>query len=347
MLLKLLGDGILHAGDGNLSRRAGLFYPIRQIKRVEDNIEITFSVNKSTIDVLNGGNGETKSIPSNLFSQEAVRLLNVIRSTAGSSFASPATESFINKAGCKKLKAKSTDKTDIKIVIHDMRTCAEPELGFSIKSYLGGSPTLLNPGKTTNFIFRLSPNLPADKVAAINAVSTKSKLRDRVKKMKEYKVGPVYLKPESDMFKNNMILIDGDMPKIIGHMLYMYYGGEGSTVKELTKKMQTLNPLNYDMTFNHGFYEYKIKKFLTDCALGMMPATVWNGHMDANGGYVVVKEDGEIVCYHIYNRNEFEDYLFENTRFETASTKRYEFGEITTLPNGEQIFKLNLQIRFV
>ncbi|MEG1729646.1 MAG: HpaII family restriction endonuclease, partial [Bacteroidaceae bacterium] len=83
----------------------------------------------------------------------------------------------------------------------------------------------------------------------------------------------------------------------------------------------------------------------TDAALGMMPSKVWTGEYDAIGGYLIVKEDGEIVCYHLYNRNEFENYLFSNTKFETASSSRHDFGKV--FREGEDLlFKLNLQIRF-
>ena len=58
-----------------------------------------------------------------------------------------------------------------------------------------------------------------------------------------------------------------------------------------------------------------------------------------------MKSDGEILCYHIYNKNEFENYLLSNTKLETASSSRHGFGEIYE-ENGQQYFKLNLQIRF-
>ena len=93
------------------------------------------------------------------------------------------------------------------------------------------------------------------------------------------------------------------------------------------------------------FYEYKIKRFLTDVALGMMPSKVWTGQYDATGGYLIVKESGDILCYHIYNRNEFEDYLFNNTKLDTASSSRHDFGTVYK-ENEELYFKLNLQIRF-
>ncbi|MCB0745699.1 MAG: HpaII family restriction endonuclease, partial [Ignavibacteriae bacterium] len=93
------------------------------------------------------------------------------------------------------------------------------------------------------------------------------------------------------------------------------------------------------------FYEYKIKRFLTDVALGMMPSKVWTGKYDATGGYLIVKENGDVLCYHIYNRNEFEDYLLNNTKLDTASSSRHGFGEIYE-NSGELYFNLNLQIRF-
>ena len=77
-----------------------------------------------------------------------------------------------------------------------------------------------------------------------------------------------------------------------------------------------------------------------------MPSVIWTGQLDATGGYLVVKEDGEIICYHIYNRNEFENYLLNNTKLETASSTRHDFGKIYR-ENGNLYFRLNLQIRFL
>ena len=53
-----------------------------------------------------------------------------------------------------------------------------------------------------------------------------------------------------------------------------------------------------------------MKVLLLDAALGMTPAKEWTGQYDANGGYLVVKRDGDIVCYHFYNRKDVEDYLY-------------------------------------
>ena len=93
----------------------------------------------------------------------------------------------------------------------------------------------------------------------------------------------------------------------------------------------------------------------------MTPETKWEGIYDATGGIILVKDSGDILCYHIYNRNQFQKYLFTHTRLEQAATgedknnpgnissnpksKKFYFGWIYE-ENGEYFIKLNLQVRF-
>jgi len=61
---------------------------------------------------------------------------------------------------------------------------------------------------------------------------------------------------------------------------------------------------------------------------------------------LITGEDGEVLSYHIYNKNKFENYLFHNTKLETASSSRHDFGKIYE-EKGKYFIKLNLQIRFL
>lgn len=63
------------------------------------------------------------------------------------------------------------------------------------------------------------------------------------------------------------------------------------------------------------------------------------------GGYMVIKESGDILCYHFYDRNRFEDYLFSNVYLERSSTSRHKYATIIKDAEGKLIFKLNLQVR--
>ena len=78
----------------------------------------------------------------------------------------------------------------------------------------------------------------------------------------------------------------------------------------------------------------------------MMPSKEWDGLDEANGGYIIVKDDGDVLAYHIYNRDAFEDYLLKNTKFEKGSTSKHGFASLYE-ENGKMLINLNLQIRFI
>lgn len=79
---------------------------------------------------------------------------------------------------------------------------------------------------------------------------------------------------------------------------------------------------------------------------GMVANTVWNGSSsnDIQGGYIVVKNDGDVVCYYLDDHSKFEEYLYRRTCFETGSAKRHHFAEIYHEGDG-LYFKLNVAIR--
>lgn len=343
-LLKIISDKQLFAGDSNLNKIETLIFPIIKVLRDEMNGTFEFSYDKDLVIIKN----DEKEIRISVleFQKQAHFLLTKLKEKTNATFSIPEVESFINSFDSNSLKAKSNVKSDIRIVIHDQRAGTNPELGFSIKSQLGGASTLLNAGKTTNFIFKINNlTLTENQILEINEIETRSKIKDRIEKITELGGKLQFQKTESSVFGNNLILIDSALPKIIAENLHLFFTSTFSSIVDLTTQISASNPLDYNLETNHPFYSYKIKRFLTDIALGMMPSKVWTGELDATGGYLVVKENGEVLCYHIYNRNEFEDYLFTNTKLETASSTRHEFGKIYE-ENGQIYFKLNLQIRF-
>lgn len=209
----------------------------------------------------------------------------------------------------------------------------------------GKSSIFLIGNQTTNFTYRINPSFSKQQIDSVNQIETKSKIRDRIKKIKELGGDISLEKVDRAVFQNNLILIDSKMPEIISEILLNYYSSGTSDLEDLTKSTEKNNPLKFDRSSKHLFYTYKIKRFLVDVALGMMPSRIWSGEYDATGGYLVVKEDGDVLCYHIYNKNEFENYLLANTKFETASSSRHKFGKVYQ-KDGKTFIKLNLQIRF-
>lgn len=136
------------------------------------------------------------------------------------------------------------------------------------------------------------------------------------------------------------------MPQFIADCLLVDSKGSNSSIDYCVAEVAKKNPFDYKGKNVEDFYAHKMKVLLLSAALGMVPGKEWTGRYDANGGYLVVRKDGEIVCYHFYNQNDVEDYLYKNTRFERASRTRYGFGELYRGEDGSVYMKLNLQIRF-
>ncbi len=348
-LFKLLGDKELHPGNSQIKKIQNLVYPILRILRTEVNGNFEYSIEDDIVVI--SGNEEVFRIPISEFQERAKYLLTEIKSNSGT-FSIPEIEEFMQSINCLSLKASSSAKTDITIVVHDQRTGLQPSLGFSIKSQLGNPSTLLNAGETTNFIYKIeNSSLSKQDIEYVNSLFVKrgeKLLRDikgRIKAINEKNAKLSFVNPQKQIFSNNLILIDSLLPQILASVLLQFASSNYSSLEDLVKITEEQNPLNFDTTNKHFFYSYKIKRFLTDVALGMMPSKVWTGEYDATGGYLIVKSDGEILCYHIYNKNEFENYLLANTKLETASSSRHGFGEIYE-ENRQLYFKLNLQIRF-
>ncbi len=342
-LFKLLGDKRLFIGDADLNKVEEAFYPIIKIIRNENGDTFNYELSGDLV-IISGGI-ETLRISINTFAEQATKLLATIKGSAGT-FSIPEVEAFMTSVNCKSLKAKSTSKTDIRIVIHDPVINQRAELGFSIKSQIGNDATLFNAARTTNFIYKINNcDLTVEDIESINGIDTRSKIKDRITAIRNLGGELNFVALENLVFQNNLVLIDSWLPAILAEILKSFFTTNLSTIQHLSDNISIINPLNYDIRHAHAFYKYKIKRFLADVALGMTSSKVWEGIYDATGGYLIVKESGEILCYHIYNRNQFEDYLFKNTKLETPSSTKHGFGKIHE-ENGALFFKLNLQIRF-
>ena len=346
VFLHLLAVGRLYAADADLKRIDSVYYGILKIFRTENfgDLEFQVKVAKSEICVFNNStHSDIVTISMDEFKKWAYFLFTHISAMKQRSFSVPEIEKFLQGMRVETLKAKNSDKADIRLKIHDINTGFDVIQGFSIKSRLGSPSTLLNPGKTTNFIYEIIGTLSSRDIQKINDCD---KFADKFLFLQEANCKLHYRAMANPTFEGNLLLIDSFLPQICSNILLKYYQGFGSEIEKLLNIVEKDNPLNYNLNLGQPFYQYKFKKFLSESALGMLPSKPWQGIADATGGYIIVKEDGDVLCYHLYNRNEFEQYLLSNTKFDTPSTSRYDFGNIYT-ENGRNYIKLNMQIRFI
>lgn len=248
------------------------------------------------------------------------------------------------------LKAPSSSKSDIEIVIDDPRVDVNNYLGFSIKSYLGSNPTLFNASHATKIRYTIiewnSDDYMQTEIKGMDYASTKEYIIQNHKQL-------VYDSMVSNLFRDNLRLIDDIMPVLISYITEFFYLGDGKSVKEITHYLEKKDPLKAASI--PGYYEKKIKDFLVAVALGMKPASKdWEGMEEASGGFIVVNSDGSIVCYHLYDRDNFREYLFQHTSLDTPASSKYLLKDepknfkdgIVHKENGKDIITLNLQVRF-
>ena len=344
VLLRLLAQGRMYAANENLEQIDSMYFPILKILREEvKSRKYEYAVDNGERKINIYYNGQfVKSHYQTQFCSEADYLYDKIVEGGNRAFSIDHTEEFLKEIGCERLAAPSSDKTDISMQIYDINTGYSPVCGFSIKSEIGNAPTLINATGATNFIYEVE-GLSDEQIESINSIDTRTKIRDRMQRIFDEAISVKFVKVNSEVFSNNLMLIDSRLHEIVAESLLCHYKDGIGTCREVVNALEKSNPLGFPA---HGYYIYKFKELLCCAALGMTPATAWDGHDEANGGYIVVTSAGKVLAYHIYNRDFFKEYLMNNTKYERASTSRHGYASLYK-ENEKTYIKLNLQIRFI
>lgn len=346
-LLKLIVDKKLHLGEENFKKVEDVFYPILKIIRNEKDRNVSFSYEDELIIITDGK--LLLKIPIYEFIENTKLCLNEIKAKKKSkgAFSIPEIENFLNSFSISTLKAKSKLKNDITIQIEDPNSFLMPTLGFSVKSQLGRPATLVNASGATNFTFSIKGNYLDESI--ILKINDAKEFSEKIEIIKNSGASVEFEKVDNEVFVTNLQTVDFNFSKILAEVILMFYTNNISsenTIPKFITKIEEKNPIGYNLSINSKMYEMMMKKFLTDYALGMRAAEVWTRDYQATGGYLIVKDDGELICYHFYFTKNFENYLYQNTKLETGDPKKHNFGKIY-YEKGQQKIKLNLQIRFI
>lgn len=346
VFLKLLGDGRIYGADGQKNRLDNLFYDVRKVIRTDSGRPIHYVIipESNTIEVRDGDTVlTTVAIPEII--EEYQCLFDAISTT--NEHKNPRAEKFLKAIGCKKLKSPSAEKVDINIEIYEPQINMNVQQGFSIKSDLSSKSTLVNASGSTNVLYTLT-NIDDALMDEVNEIFGSKEYRKIEKGMAILKAHDVVFSYDrccSETLEDNLTMLDAHLPRILAEMLIVHYYERESVLNAVLDRLNEKNPLGYRNTDTMPFYAAKVKRLLSAYALGMESDTAWDGNESTKGGYIIVKDDGEILCYHICDRNDFEDYLLNNTKMETPSTTRHGYCTIYKVEDQYKI-KLNLQIRF-
>lgn len=207
------------------------------------------------------------------------------------------------------------------------------------KEFVIQKPVLLKGSSRTNFLYKIQ-KIDLEFVNEFNSLRNFTEKFSLIKKLNA-KIR--FIKVESELFKNNLILVESCLDLILANLVLKYYESGLEKISDLTELVIKDNPVNFADKYSQNYYEHKIKEFLVYSAFGLNSKDVWKGRFNA---YVYVRKDrkGELIFYPLYEIKELEEYLFQNTILDVSNSVR-NVGKIYE-KNAEFFIKLNLQIRF-
>lgn len=359
VMLKLLGEGKLYTADKMLKKKLDSYLDILKVIRQEYETQILeYIVDEkgAAVTIKPQGSDEVfEVVPMRQFSENALTLFNSIKHAKGSSVAAPdsvcefAQFIYVSKPkapAVKALKKLFGGKNDIIIEVRDGQTAIVSVMGFSIKSKFGQNATLFNAGSSSQFLFKLS-NCNDQTMVEFNAIKDGNGRGWSLCKeyLSSHNIGMEFDRTQYPTYGNNLFLVRESMAKILAWCVYdrLVVSSTGYGVMETVERMAEVNPLGVPSPAI--YYEKALKDFLMAGFTGMTAGNEWDGKEQVNGGYIVVMDDGDVICYHSSDRETFRDYLYRNTYFEYVSADKYSWSRIIKI-DGEYFLPLNISVRF-
>lgn len=362
VFLKLLGEGKIYAANENLERNPDSYLSILRIIRelVKDKL-IEYKTGLMVEVCLDGE--LIISLPSSEFLAKAEKLHQMIQLATGRSFdVDDDMKLFQQQIKAEQPKSPSISsnhvfggKNDIIMEVYDHSTALTTVAGFSIKSKYKNAATLFNAAKASSFVYKLVGASRAQ-VDYINQLNTKTGGKDKNARLQyiqeqgigfEFQGAKILPQQEHSTFADNLEMVRGDMVEIMNEILLVQYfqAKDNCKLSDITKHLEQTNPLH--KRTSGTFYQKAIKDLLYATFAGMTASKPWDGQSIVNGGYIVAKEDGEVLVYHTRDNESFRTFLFNNTRIDRPSSSASKYDYAHAYQEGEEyFFDLNFQIRF-
>ena len=142
----------------------------------------------------------------------------------------------------------------------------------------------------------------------------------------------------SNEIKVSLMMIDSYIPNLLVYMIEYYYQTGECKCSSLINRIAEDDPFGYGESY---IYEYKFKKFLNKCAIGLK----YDQEDDSNQNdtYSIINSEGEKMKYHVYMNEYFEQYLFENSSVRCNIVDNiYSYDTLTT--KNDNIIGIQFQI---
>jgi type II restriction enzyme len=340
-LAYLLVNGGAYGADENQNRIESLYYKVLQVLIAESESDsfLKYQIENDKVIVYRDGQPMSSILRSQLEVQMNNFFMELTNGNHSRHFELSSGNALLSLLSKQTIKASSSEtENDLELILEDNQTKMQsPSVGFSIKSQLGSASTLLNSSGSTNIIYRVIKDGKPIKSGFPDFEHGKH--RKNLQKLFDSGFELEFAKFQSETFSNNLELLDSNMGKYLARIVLEYYSSEKSKFSEIVEDSYSPELISSKQPI------FKIKEFLGAISMGMRPAAEWDGDTTKFKGIILVKKEGDIVFYYLYNRKSFEEYLYKSLKFDRPQTSRHKYGDIYE-EDGNSYIKLNLQIRF-
>ncbi|MFB6349162.1 HpaII family restriction endonuclease [Moraxella sp. ZJ142] len=328
-LCKVIFEQKIYYGDLN-AQFSNDYISVLKIHTEQSRIDLNRS------EIIIHQNGEQKNIELSQFIRldELTQIVNDIKN-GRSTFSSSVLDDKVDLLGLEKSKGTAYEKGDISLSFDDNGHIFNQQ-NASIKSFLGGSPTLINASQATNFIYEIE-NINSEMMEQINAINTRSKIKDRLQKISDLGGSLIFKKCENPIYESTLRKTDSYMPEMLADALLAFFQ------KQITNRLADYPIQKIVDLEQRDQVHCRLKDFIKASILGIFPTHEWDGNLTANS-VLLVNDSGELLFYHTNKDHILKNFFYQNTFFDTPSSSRHRFG-LVYQENGKFYFKLNLQLR--
>jgi hypothetical protein len=343
-LAYLLVTGGAHAADEQQKSTPDIYFKVLQVIIANHDIqnELRYDINESTVSIFENGYLIDEVEKSDLKLEIDYFFRDLTSGVGRKTFSLASGDKLMKLLHKKTISAGSGEReTDLQLVIADDDSGGPtPRFGFSIKSQLGQAATLLNSSGSTNIVYEIVPELNKTQAKIPDLTKSPSSHPQNIRSIYAAGFKLEYREYQNVTFAENLSYVDSNLPGHLARVLLQSYLND--EIKDFSRVSELVFPTT-DKNSDQPLF--KLRELLGAISMGLRPSTTWKGNASKFKGLMVVKKDGEVVFYYMNTRLNFEEYLFNNVRFDRPSTSRHKYGQIIE-DDGRYFIKLNLQIRF-
>jgi hypothetical protein len=309
-LAKILADGHLRIRS-HVSATSFKQVPIIQIQRSGGNAVERYLIEGSHVRIAHG----RKSFVSRAALKQKLKQFrdSIVKGGVAKegAFELAVGEQIMQDLRFKNSKNRGKQKSDLHIEVDDPFVGPTGLEGYTVKSFFGAPPTLLNASGATRIVYAIQATLSDEYVYQLN-----TEKKSTLERFRELAQGGICLRFErmSPTFEKNLIMIDSRMPEVVAELVKIYYSRRdrsGAEVASLVSVLGTRNPLKVPNP--ERWYRYKMQELLEASSYGMIPDTLWDGRRTAAGGLIVVEKSGDVWCTPHRTRDQNREFLYSKT----------------------------------